>query len=161
MGDEKKVMKITIRNVQKTDNALLRHLAKQCPSLDLHTQYTYWATAYYFNKSSFILEDDGKPIGYIMALNTPDVIFIWQIGIIKEYRGKGLSCKLISAVMEYAKSINKPIEVTIASNNKSSFNAFKSAALKQNLKMIKSDEINIIDLDDDAFSENEIRYIIL
>ena len=161
MEDEKKGMKITIRNVQKTDNALLRHLAKQCPSLDLHTQYTYWATAYYFNKSSFILEDDGKPIGYIMALNTPDVIFIWQIGIVKEYRGKGLSCELISAVMEYAKSINKPIEVTIASNNKSSFNAFKSATLKQNLKMIKSDEINIIDLDDDAFSENEIKYIIL
>lgn len=63
--------------------------------------------------------------------------------------------------MEYAKSINKPIEVTIASSNKSSFNAFKSAALKQNLKMIKSDVINIIDLDDDTFSENEIKYIIL
>lgn len=154
-------MKITIRNVEKTDNALLRHLAKQCPALDLHTQYTYWVNTYYFNKSSFILEDDGKPIGYIMTLNTPDVIFIWQIGIIKEYRGKGLSYKLISAVMEYAKSINKPIEVTIASSNKSSFNAFKSAALKQNLKMIKSDVINIIDLDDDTFSENEIKYIIL
>ena len=154
-------MKITIRNVEKTDNALLRHLAKQCPALDLHTQYTYWVNTYYFNKSSFILEDDGKPIGYIMTLNTPDVIFIWQIGIIKEYRGKGLSYKLISAVMEYAKSINKPIEVTIASNNKNSFNAFKSAALKQNLKMIKSDVINIIDLDDDTFSENEIKYIIL
>ena len=154
-------MNITIRNVEKTDNALLRHLAKQCPTLDLHTQYTYWVNTYYFNKSSFILEDDGKLIGYIMAINTSDVIFIWQIGVIKEYRGKGLSYKLISAVMEYAKSINKPIEVTIASNNKSSFNAFKSAALKQNLKMIKSDEINIIDLDDDTFSENEIKYIIL
>lgn len=154
-------MKITIRNVEKTDNALLRHLAKQCPALDLHTQYTYWVNTYYFNKSSFILEDDEKPIGYIMALNTSEVIFIWQIGVIKEYRGKGLSYKLISAVMEYAKSINKPIEVTIASNNKSSFNAFKSAALKQNLKMIKSDVINIIDLDDNTFSENEIKYIIL
>ena len=154
-------MKITIRNVEKTDNALLRHLAKQCPALDLHTQYTYWVNTYYFNKSSFILEDDGKPIGYIMALNTPDVIFIWQIGIIKEYRGKGLSYKLISAVMEYAKSINKPIEVTIASNNKSSFNAFKSAALKQNLKMIKSDVVNIIDLDDDTFFFFFIKYIIL
>ena len=154
-------MQITVRNVQKTDNALLRHLAKQCPTLDLHTQYTYWVNTYYFNESSFILEDDGKPIGYIMVLNTIDVLFIWQIGIIKEYRGKGLSYKLISAVMEYAKSINKPIEVTIASNNKSSFNAFKSAALKQNLKMIKSDVINIIDLDDNTFYENEIKYIIL
>lgn len=68
-------MKITIRNVEKTNNALLRHLAKQCPALDLHTQYTYWVNTYYFNKSSFILEDDGKTIVYIMTLNTPDVIF--------------------------------------------------------------------------------------
>lgn len=153
-------MELVVRPVQKTDNALLRHLAKQCPTLDLHTPYTYWVNTYYFNKSSFILEDDGKPIGYIMALNTPDAVFVWQIGIIKEYRGKGLSYKLVSAVMEYAKNINKPIEVTIASTNIGSFNAFKSAAIKHNLQMIKSDTIDVKDLDDNTFLESEIRYII-
>lgn len=139
---------------------IMRWLAQQCFPLDVHTPYTYWVNASYYSQCCFLLEDDEKPIGYIMAIDAPMVVFIWQIGILKEYRKKGLSYALISSCMDYAVSVEKNIELTIAYDNDSSYAAFKTACQKRNLSMEKLEQIEVLDMADHSFKETEIKYLI-
>ncbi len=149
---------ITLRNAAGSDAGLLRHMARSCPPLDLHTSYTYWVAAEYFGSGSYILEDDGICAGYIMTVQTPETIFVWQIGILPEYRGRGLSRRLIDRVLDDAAASGRGVEVTIAKNNAASFAAFTSAAGARGLVLEPKDTVELKDPDDPAFYENEIRY---
>ena len=115
---------IVIRNATANDGAIMRKLAHECGTLDLHTPYTYWVAAAHYSGGCFIMEEDGTPIGYIMAVDAPEIVFIWQIGILPEHRGKGLSRILIASCVGYAKERKKDIEVTIAENNENSYRSF-------------------------------------
>lgn len=148
----------TLRNINESDHAIMRSLAKKCPPLDLHTQYTYWVNAAYFPDCSFILESDGEPVGYIMTVENSRILFIWQIGILPEHRGKGLSGQLISACLDYAASCGKKIQVTIAEDNIASYRSFLSACEKKGYKPEKVDTVRVTDNDDPGFEECEIRY---
>ena len=150
----------TLRKIKAQDHPILRQLAEKCPPLDIHTQYTYWVNAMYYGECCFLLLSDDEPIGYIMSLDTPDAVFIWQIGIIEEYRGRKLSKKLIQACADYAEKVGKNLQVTIAEDNKASYGAFNSFCKKTGMKFEKIDEINVIDLNDESFHEDEIRYMI-
>jgi diaminobutyrate acetyltransferase len=150
-----------IRNVTENDSELLRCLASKCAPLDLHTPYTYWVAAGYFGKSSFILEHDGEPIGFIMAIETSDVVFIWQIGLLSKHRGKALSNELFSKCFEYAQNAGKNIEATIAKENKPSYNALRRACENHHFTLEKHEEIVIHDIADNSFEEKETRYRII
>ena len=149
-----------IRNVTANDGAIMRKLAHECGTLDLHTPYTYWVNACYQSESCFVAEEDGKPIGYIMAVDAPDVVFIWQIGIVPEWRGKGLADRLITKCVDYATKKNKNIEVTIAADNRASYRAFKKACDKRNIAMQHIGSVDIADMIDPAFTEKENRYML-
>ncbi len=147
-----------IRNVNESDCAVMRYLAQQCSPLDIHTQYTYWVNATFFSRSSFILELKGEPIGYIMSVENIDTLFIWQIGILPEYRGRGFSFCLISSCFDYALSCNKKIQVTIAKDNLASYSSFISACNKKGFWINKLNTIHIIDKMDPSFDESEELY---
>lgn len=149
----------TIRNVKESDHAILRDLAKKCPPLDVHTPYTYWVNAKYFGECSFIVEWDGKPVGYIMAVDTPSVVFVWQIGILAKHQRKGLSQKLIAACVEYAVKVRKNMEVTIASDNVASYAAFSSYCQNNDISFGLMENICVSDVEDKEFREIENRYV--
>ena len=131
-------MNLNLRRTKLEDYELLYELASLCKPLELHDKYTYWVILSYFNDVSFILEDNKKPIGFITGLYNEDTGFIWQIGIIPEYRQKNFSNLLIDAVclsFRY-KNLNN-IEVTIAKDNKNSFYAFNNYCNKNGLKLIE------------------------
>ncbi|MBR1702337.1 MAG: GNAT family N-acetyltransferase [Lachnospiraceae bacterium] len=151
----------TIRNVKESDHAILRDLAKKCPPLDVHTPYTYWVNAKYFGECSFIVESDGEPIGYIMAVDTPSVVFVWQIGILAEHHRKGLSQKLIAACVEYAVKVGKNMEVTISPDNVASYAAFAHFCQKREMPIKLLEEICVTDIEEQEFREVENRYYIM
>ena len=147
-----------LRHVEEKDAPSLRFLAMHCAPLDVHTPYTYWVVANHYGDGSFILEDNGKPIGFIMTVETASSLFVWQIGILLEYRGKGLSKKLIEAVFDYATQRQKNMEVTIAEDNIASYSAFSHFC---NHKNIRFDEVRLVevrDLEDHSIKEDEIMY---
>ena len=126
---------IKIRTATPDDSATLLSLSKECVGLDVHTHYTYWVMCNYHNDTIFILEDDQIPIGYIMALNVKSAIFIWQIGIIADYRGKSLSEELIAKIAYTAAVNHKPIELSIIESNGVSLSAFTAFCKKHGLTM--------------------------
>lgn len=147
-----------LRHVEEKDAPSLRFLAMHCAPLDVHTPYTYWVVANHYGDGSFILEDNGKPIGFIMTVETASFLFVWQIGVLHEYRGKGLSQILIEAVFGYAAQKQKNMEVTIAEDNIASYSAFSHFC---NHKNIRFDEVRLVevrDLEDHSIKEDEIMY---
>ena len=113
-----------IRNVKERDHIYLQKLAKECKPLDVHTSYTYWLNSTYNQNCSFILEVDDIIAGYIMSVEMPEIIFIWQIGIVPAYRHRGYSQKLIDKCVKYAEKTDKDIEITISKENTDSNQAF-------------------------------------
>lgn len=150
----------SIRSVNKGDAATIQKLARLCFPLEIHTHYTYWVCSNYYQKSSFILEKDKEPIGYIMAIESPDIVFIWQIGIIPEFRKRRLSKNLIDACVEYSRGINKNIEVTISEDNEDSLATFSSYCSRNKYEMVYCDDAVVVNEFGEEF-ERERRYRII
>ena len=148
-----------IRNVRSNDTPIIQSLAIKCSPLELHTEYTYWVCTHLFQCSSFILELDKYPIGYIMAIENTSTVFIWQIGITSEHRGKGLSKHLIGACVNYAKSVKKNLEVTISENNEESYRAFRNYCRRNGLVFSCLGDAEILDADGVLFELEKLYSI--
>lgn len=135
-----------IDRIKNTEVETVLNLVKSCEPLDLHTPYTYWVLCHYFGDYSFIIRDETDiPVGLITSLLiNNEIIFIWQIGIIKEYRRKGIGKKLIRKVINKAKENEiKKIQFTIDFSNNASLSTFRSIAKEQKAEMKKIGESNI------------------
>ncbi len=150
----------TLRNIQEQDCTLLKKMARDCGTLDVHTAYTYWVVSRFFADTSFVLCRGSEPVGYIMAIEVPEGVFIWQIGILKEYRGKGISALLISPVFEAARRKGANILLSIDEENAASNAAFRAFCQRQGLKMETCGDVKLRDAYDPTFSECEKLYCI-
>ena len=147
----------SVRNACCQDAVTFQQLVMLCAPLEIHTEYTYWVCAHYFAECSFILENDGKPIGYLMGIENHSTVFIWQIGIVEEYRKKDLSKQLLNACLIYAKSQGKNIELTISEGNLSCYSAVNCFCQQKGLTLQKMDDANIMNAEGGIY-EVEIRY---
>lgn len=149
----------SICKVTGADSALLRKLASECAPLDLHTPYTYWVISSQFGDSCYILYDEDRPVGFITSLSTAKGLFIWQIGLLEEYRGKGLSAVLIDSVFKFAEAaLIGELSVTIAPENLNSFNAFNNYCAHNGYSFEKSDTLHLSDYLESDFFETENIY---
>ena len=144
---------ITIRRADRNDAELLQKLSSQCKPLDVHTIYTYWVIVSYFK--CFILEEDDMPIGFIASIETKDILLIWQIGILKDYRGVGYSYLLLDNLLS---DTNKEVHITVDSKNIAILRAIKSCVRKNKYRLEVSDGVKI---SGSGTSENVVRYIII
>lgn len=153
--------RIVLRNINESDVAQLHFLAEKCPPLDVHTHYTYWVICKFFSASSFLLSVENENVGYITAIETENIIFVWQIGILEQYRGQGYSHLLIDSVVDYAKRKQKNLAVTIAEENKVSFSAFNNYCVKNGLSFRPNGSLWLSDLNNVDFCEKEKIYDIV
>lgn len=139
-----------IRRLNSQDIHSIRDLVAKCKPLDLHTLYSYWIIIQYFNKYSFVLESSSQQVGLITSLDkkldSKKILFIWQIGVIPEFRGKKLGEKLLHHLVESA--LNDGInyfQFSIDPNNTASLKTFQSIATNFKGKLVKIDQVSIKD----------------
>jgi L-2,4-diaminobutyric acid acetyltransferase len=97
-----------IRTCTPGDIQQVRHFVGQCKPLGVHTGYTYWVLFHNFSETCFVIEEEGKIVGYVSGMKSgtlPDVFFVWQIGVAEEMRGKGYSYLLLEEILEAAKKM--------------------------------------------------------
>ncbi len=121
---------MNIRQVEERDLKNIRFFVKNNPPLDFHTLYTYWVLYSQFRKLWYICEEDGDIVGFISGiknLTEEPTAMIWQIGVAKIMRGKGVSRRLLDAFTNACNTLKiKQGCVTINPSNKASLNLFKS-----------------------------------
>ena len=147
-----------IKNVTEEDVPILRDLAERNYPLDVHTHYTYWVLCSQFGECCYILYDDNKAIGYITSLYNDKTVFVWQIAISNDYRGKGYSQLLIDKVAMLARTKGMNMKVTISTDNKASYNSFYRYCLNHDMKMYEVGSVDLIDLNNKEFHENEVVF---
>ncbi len=116
----------TCREFAETDAECALNLARSCPPLDVHTPYTYWVVSRYYGDTCYLIEDDGDPVGYLLAIPKGATLFLWQLGIVESHRGKGLTALLFDALASSAKGMFDAVELTISPGNGASYGALAS-----------------------------------
>ena len=149
-----------INNITINDIPEIRKCVSECSPLDMHTPYTYWVIANFFSECSFKISYDNKIVGFITSIKSfNNVFFIWQMGVLTDFRKMGLVQILIDNVVEVIKKQNiYSLYASIDANNIKSKHSFSKYAKNKNYILVKSGELHITDLLIKEFAENENIY---
>jgi len=131
---------VAVRTVMEAEGALLWELARDAGGVDLNSAYAYMMLGRNFSTTCAVVEVFGLPAGFVAAHRLPqrpDVLFVWQIAVVPEYRGLGLARRLLDGLVDLPGCVGvRKMEATVTPSNKASealFTAFakaRGAALK-------------------------------
>lgn len=109
-------------------------LIKNCPPLDLNSEYQYLLLCYHFYKTCIIATNESKVVGFISAYvppQKPDTLFIWQVAVDKRFRKKKLATRMAEKLLarDYCHNISY-VEATVTPSNRASRRFFQLMAEK-------------------------------
>lgn len=117
-----------VRNCNASDVERIRKFIDECKPLELHTSFTYWMLFYYFPNLCFLMLENEKILGFISGIRSSadeKVVYLWQIGVSKDYQGKKYSSILIDNFLKAALDLKcNKIQVSIDPKNLSSYQTF-------------------------------------
>jgi diaminobutyrate acetyltransferase len=130
---------VLVRQSSEQDTNAIYNLVPHLSPLTLHTRYTYWNLFRNFNDSCFVATDQEQPVGFITShpTTTPSSEwFIWQAGILPEYRRTGLIDELQDHVIDVARNSGAlALNISIETDNPRSFGAFNRMAIRLGTSM--------------------------
>lgn len=123
---------IRFRPAVVEDGAEMWRVARDSGGLELNTTYAYLLLASHFADTSVVAETEGKVVGFVGAYRPPrkpDVIFVWQIGVDGEMRGRSVGKRLLHHLvgLPACKDV-RMMETTVTPSNTASQRLFKGFA---------------------------------
>ena len=150
-----------IRNCTVEDVEGVRKFVDVCKPLELHTPFTYWTLFNYFSNLCFLMIEGEELIGFISGIRSSldkDVVYLWQIGVSKEQRGKNYALLLIGHFIKAVIGLDcNKIQVSISPENQASYNTFVKYAKEHSYTFAKIGEVKYNDQLSDK-KEYEILY---
>ena len=127
---------VELRNPKVSDGSSLWRLVRDTGMLDLNSPYAYFLLGEHFAETSVVAEKDGGIAGFVSAYippQTPDSIFVWQVGVATSMRQQGLALKMLLAILrrDICKNI-QTLKTTITPSNTASRALFSSLAKRVN-----------------------------
>jgi L-2,4-diaminobutyric acid acetyltransferase len=121
-----------LRKPDSTDGASLHRLVSQCPPLDPNSVYCNLLQCTHFRETCVAAELDGELQGFISAYiipDRPDTLFIWQVAVGEDGRGRGLASQMLEHILQrpVCSGVNW-LETTITSDNGASKALFQRLA---------------------------------
>ncbi|WP_434081469.1 diaminobutyrate--2-oxoglutarate transaminase [Sanguibacter sp. Z1732] len=147
---------ITFRNPAVEDGATMWRLARDSGSLDLNTSYAYLLFARDFAQTCRIVEVDGEPAGFVLGYrrqSEPGTLFVWQIAVAAEHRGRQLGLRLLDDVATEATYV----EATITADNTASQRLFTSFARSRGSELNRREMFTTEDFPDGHEAEGLVR----
>lgn len=86
------------RAAQPHDGAALWRVAQATRTLEVNSAYFYLVFATDFARTCLVAEHDGQVVGMVIGFQPPQdpcSAFVWQIGLLPEYQGRGLGLQLL------------------------------------------------------------------
>jgi len=124
--------RILLRKPGEKDGAAMWRLVQDSGVLDPNSAYAYLMYCKYFADTCVIAECDGEAVGFLTAFRpptAPDTVFIWQIGVSKKHRGKGVGSQMIRELLQSAGCTGvRYLEATVSPSNVPSAALFRKTA---------------------------------
>lgn len=123
-----KINKMQISKPSKEFAKDIYNLVKNTKVLDLNSEYLYLLQTTHFKNTCSMFIFEKKVAGFVSAYRIPDFpnkLFIWQVAVDAEFRGKGIAQKLILEILK--REENKDIEyinTTVSPSNYASIKVF-------------------------------------
>ena len=133
--------KLLISTPSKKYGLKVHELINRCKPLDLNSSYLYFIQSHYFTKTCAIATYANEVVGFVSGFISPvnsKTLFIWQVAIDPDYRGKGLAQKLIHFILQQNNTIEF-IETTVTQSNESSLKLFHKLSQALNTEIKKED----------------------
>lgn len=130
--DNSKAAAPVYREPNVHDAAGVHALVDRCKPLDLNSPYAYLLLCTHFAETCVVAELDGELAGFVSAYlkpEDPSVLFVWQVAVGREARGRGVGKGLLREVLgrPACRHINQ-METTITPSNEASWALFYSLA---------------------------------
>lgn len=86
------------RTAQSRDGADLWRLTQATGTLEVNSAYFYLVFATDFASTCLVAEHAGRVVGMVLGYQPPQdprCAFVWQVGLLPEYQGRGLGLQLL------------------------------------------------------------------
>ncbi|WP_345215454.1 diaminobutyrate acetyltransferase [Georgenia halophila] len=128
---------LTIRPTGGADGAAMWRLARDSGSLDLNASYTYLLLARHFGTTCRVALLGEKAVGYVLGYRPPErpgSLFIWQVAVSSDARGRGLAGRMIQDVLDDHPDIGA-LEATVTESNLASRALFEGIARRHDASL--------------------------
>jgi L-2,4-diaminobutyric acid acetyltransferase len=123
---------IALRRPELADGKAVHDLIQRCPPLDVNSSYNYFLLCSHFRDTCVVAEANDRIVGFLSAYllpARPDTLFIWQVAVDQEVRGRGLAGQLLAALTARPACAGvSTLETTISPSNTSSRRVFQRFA---------------------------------
>ena len=123
---------IVLRGPTVDDGRAIHDLVRRS-ALDENSPYAYLLAATHFSDTSVVAEDEtGRVVGFVVAYRppeTPEALFVWQVGVDESARRRGLGRRLLDAATERPGARDaRFLTATVTPANDASMRLFRSFA---------------------------------
>lgn len=127
-------MTMVIRQPTARDGAAVHRLIAEVGDLEQNTCYAYLLLCSHFASTSLVAEDGGRLLGCVLGYrppSSPDAMFVWQVGVHPDARGRGLGTSLLTSfVAQPAFEGARFLEATVGTSNTASRALFERFAAR-------------------------------
>jgi L-2,4-diaminobutyric acid acetyltransferase len=120
------------RRPRKADGSRIWDLIKSIEALDNNSMYCNLLQCSHFSSTCALAEIDGEAVGWISGYippEKPDTLFVWQVAVHPDARGRGVGKRLIHELLKRRECRKvRHIHSTITRDNKASWALFRSIA---------------------------------
>ena len=125
----------TLRHPTSADGAAMWGLVKETGVLEVNSCYAYLLLSAHFADTCLVAELDGRLVGFVAAYRpprVPDVLFVWQVGVVGEGRRRGLAKRMLHTLIDApaCRGVSH-LEATVAPSNLASERLFMAFAREQ------------------------------
>lgn len=125
---------IVYRPATPTDGRDMWRFVNEAGVLELNQSYAYVLMCQHFGNTCLVAETDDKMVGFVLAYvppRQPDTVFVWQIGVARDVRGRGVGLHLLRHLLALDGCRNvRYLEASVTPSNKPSQNLFRAFARK-------------------------------
>ena len=117
--------------------------------LDENSTYAYTLWAKEFAGTSVVAEVEGKVVGFVTGFirpSEPDTIFVWQVGVDADQRGKKLAARMLHAILDRLDAQVVRLRTTISPDNEASQRLFGAVARDRGKELVREDYLQAADL---------------
>ncbi|MBB2891328.1 diaminobutyrate acetyltransferase [Flexivirga oryzae] len=134
---------LVVRPPEPSDGAQMWALARDGGELDLNSSYAYLLMARDFATTCRIAMSDNEIVGYVLGFRPPERpshLFVWQVAVRGDQRGRGVARRMIGHLLETTESIDA-LEATVEETNSASRALFGSIARQHDAELTWSEGI--------------------
>ncbi|MCA9562063.1 MAG: diaminobutyrate acetyltransferase, partial [Myxococcales bacterium] len=107
-------------------------LVKSINGLETNTCYAYLLLCSHFRATSVVAIADGEVVGFVGGYrppDSPDALFVWQVGVAAKARGKGLGSAMIDSILLRPHNLDiATVQATVTPDNDASITLFTRLA---------------------------------